>query len=98
MAEAAIEQLNTKIELLLRELDYNRNNRQNISLSHTVGGSPESKHLDGSNYNDWKVWMENFLVDTGLWKCVSYSVSSGGDELDKRALTKINLNLKPCEA
>ena len=98
MAHAAFEQLNKKLELLLRELDSNKNNRKNISISHTVGGSPESKHLDGSNYNDWKFWMDYFLVNAGLWKCVSYSFSSVNVELDKWAFAKINFNLKPCAA
>ena len=66
MTTAAIEALEKKLESLQKELDANKNARQSASMSHTVGGLPESKHLDGSNCNDWKFLMENFLVDACL--------------------------------
>ena len=66
MVEAAIKQFNKKLKLLQRKLDANRNNRQNISISHMMGGLPESKHLDCNKYENWKFWMENFLFDAGL--------------------------------
>ena len=40
------------------------------TVSHATGSLPESKHLDGSNYNEWKFWMKNFLIDAGLWHCI----------------------------
>jgi len=59
----------------------------------------ESKHLDGKNYGDWKFWMQNFLIDAGLWYCVSPKEGHAVDpDLDLRALAKINLSLKPCAA
>ncbi|KFD46523.1 hypothetical protein M513_12608 [Trichuris suis] len=42
-----------------------------------VGGLPESKHLHGTNYSDWKFAMKNYLVDSGLWQCI---MSSDVDE------------------
>ena len=64
-----------------------------------VGGLPEAKHLDGSNYGDWKFWMKNFLIDAGLWCCVSPREDQAVDpDLDLRALAKINLSLRPCAA
>jgi hypothetical protein len=43
--------------------------------------------------------MENVLVDAGLWCCVKPGNQSGVDpDLDKQALAKINLSLKPCAA
>ncbi|KFD60577.1 LOW QUALITY PROTEIN: hypothetical protein M514_27243 [Trichuris suis] len=42
-----------------------------------VGGLPESKHLHGTNYSDWKFAMKSGLVDSGLWQCI---MSSDVDE------------------
>jgi len=64
-----------------------------------LGGLPEAKHLDGTNYGDWKFWMKNFLIDAGLWRCVSPLEQQEIDpDLDLRALAKINLSLRPCAA
>ena len=65
----------------------------------TLGGLPEAKHLDGTNYGDWKFWMKNFLIDAGLWRCIAPREGQEIDlDLDLRALAKINLSLKPCAA
>ncbi|KRZ82183.1 hypothetical protein T08_1055 [Trichinella sp. T8] len=63
-------------------------------LASAVGGLPESKHLDGTNYSEWKFAMKNYLVDAGLWHCVENE--NVDHELDQRALAKINLSIKPC--
>jgi hypothetical protein len=61
---AEMEELVKKLELLEREVNSSRSNRSHTTIStNTVGGLPEAKHLDGTNYADWKFWMENFLVD-----------------------------------
>lgn len=64
--------------------------------TNAVGGLPESKHLEGNkNYQDWKFWMKNYLVDGGLWNCVSPKQGVTPDpDLDQRALAKINLSVK----
>ena len=53
--------------------------------------------MDGSNCGDWKFWMQNFLIDAGLWCCIEPSGTVIQD-LDKRALAKLNLSLKPSAA
>ena len=60
---------------------------------------PESKHLDGSNYNEWNFWLKSFLIDAGLWHCIEPREGQIIDpDLDKRTLAKINLSLKPSVA
>ncbi|KFD60696.1 hypothetical protein M514_27127 [Trichuris suis] len=59
----------------------------------SVGGLPESKHLDGTNYSDRRFAMKNYLVDSGPWQCIMSS--DVDEELDQRALAKINLSIKP---
>ncbi|KRY99751.1 hypothetical protein T4B_15572, partial [Trichinella pseudospiralis] len=63
-------------------------------LASAVGGLPESKHLDGTNYSEWKFAMKNYFVDEGLWHCVENK--NVDHELDQLALAKINLSIKPC--
>ncbi|KRZ13440.1 Retrovirus-related Pol polyprotein from transposon TNT 1-94 [Trichinella zimbabwensis] len=43
--------------------------RKPTVLASAVGGLPESKHLDGTNYSEWKFTMKNYLVNDGLWHC-----------------------------
>ena len=62
--------------------------------TNSVGGLPEGKHLDGKNYGDWKLLMQNFPIDAGLWCCIS---PREGQAVDPD-LAKINLSLKPCAA
>ncbi|KFD63801.1 hypothetical protein M514_08489 [Trichuris suis] len=63
-------------------------------ITSSVGGLPESKHLDGTSYSDWKFAMKNYLMDSGLWQC--FMRSDVNEELSQRALAKINLSIKPC--
>ncbi|KFD49781.1 hypothetical protein M514_09376 [Trichuris suis] len=47
------------------------------------------------NDSDWKLAMKNYLVDSGLWQCtMSLEVN---EEVDQRALAKINLSVSPCD-
>ncbi|KRZ11377.1 Retrovirus-related Pol polyprotein from transposon TNT 1-94 [Trichinella zimbabwensis] len=68
--------------------------RKPTVLASAVGGLPELKHLDGTNYSEWKFTMKNYLLDAGLWHCVENE--NADHELDQRALAKINLSIKPC--
>ena len=66
------------------------------SISTSVGGLPETKQFNGSNWMEWKFWMKNFLIDCGLWNCVQPPLGFVIDpDLDQRALAKINLSIKP---
>lgn len=82
---AEMEELVKKLELLEREVNSSRSNRLHTTiLTKAVGDLPEAKHLDETNYAAWKFWMENFLVDAGLWCCVKPGNQSGVDpDLDK---------------
>ena len=88
-----MKELARKIEKLEKELEA----ASKITEPNSIGGLPEIKHLDGPNYGDWKFWMRNFLIDAGLWCCIEPSGTVNLD-LDKRALAKINLSLKPSSA
>ena len=69
------------------------------TVSHATESLPKSKHLDGSNYNEWKFGMKNFLIDAGLWHYIEPREGQIIDpDLDKRTLAKINLSLKPSVA
>jgi len=63
-----------------------------------VGGLPEALHLDCSNYGYWKFRMKNFLINAGLWCCVSPEDQVVDLDMDLRAQAKINLSLRPCAA
>ena len=61
----------------------------------TVGGLAETKQLNGSNYQDWKFCMKNFLIDAGLWNCVENNGLPVDPDRDQRTLAKIGLSVKP---
>uniref|UniRef100_A0A5S6QF98 DUF4219 domain-containing protein n=1 Tax=Trichuris muris TaxID=70415 RepID=A0A5S6QF98_TRIMR len=86
----AVHKLKEEIASLQTQLAMKRYS----GITSDVGGLPESKHLDGSNYSDWKFAMKNYLVDSGLWQCVEGA--NVDEELDQRALAKINLSIKSC--
>ena len=69
------------------------------SVSHATGSLLDSKHLDGSNNNEWEFLMKNFLIDARLWHCIEPREGQVIDpDLDKRTLAKMNLSLKPSVA
>lgn len=90
----AIKDLQRQIENLQLQLNVKKS-----SISTTSGGLPDSKHLNGQNYAEWKFQMKNFLIDAGLWNCIEPSeVGEVNTELDQRALAKICLSIKPSVA
>ncbi|KRY97626.1 hypothetical protein T11_8230, partial [Trichinella zimbabwensis] len=88
--DQVVNQLVEQVQALQAQLAL----RKPTVLASAVGGLPESKHLDGTNYSEWKFAMKNYLVDAGLWHCVENEIVD--HELDQRALAKINLSIKPC--
>ena len=95
----SLEDLQQQVLRLQDEITQRTAVRTAAVTTTAVGGLPEAKHLDGSNYGDWKFWMKNFLIDAGLWCCVSPGEGQVVDpDLDLRALAKINLSLRPCAA
>ena len=94
---AALEELQQQVLRIQEKISTGTGNVATTVTTNSVGGLPEAKHLDGKNYGDWKFWMQNFLIDAGLWRCVSPKEGQTVDpDLDLRALAKINLSLKPC--
>lgn len=91
MSEAkALAELQQQFEKLKQQL-----NAKKSPVATSSGGLPESKHLDGQNYNDWKFLMKNFLIDAGLWQCIETPPGIEIDyDMDQRALAKINLSIK----
>src|SRR5688572_5737299 len=92
---SSLEELQLQMQQIQTEISL-----KNIrATSSSLGGLSEAKHLDGKNYGDWKFWMQNFLIDAGLWCCILPKEGQSVDpDLDLRALAKINLSLKPCAA
>ncbi|KRX55804.1 Retrovirus-related Pol polyprotein from transposon TNT 1-94 [Trichinella sp. T9] len=88
--DQVVNQLVEQVQALQAQLAL----RKPMVLASAVGGLPESQHLDGTNYSEWKFAMKNYLVDAGLWHCVENE--NVDHELDQRALAKINLSIKPC--
>ncbi|KFD59816.1 hypothetical protein M514_12608 [Trichuris suis] len=67
--EDVVRKLEEEIASLQTQLAMKRCN----VITSSVGGLSESKHLDSTNYSDWKFVMKNYLVDSGLWQCIMSS-------------------------
>src|ERR1700733_3648096 len=95
---STLEELQLQILKIQEDINTKTGHATTVTTN-SVGGLPEAKHLDGKNYGDWKFWMQNFLIDAGLWHCVSPKEGQAvNPDVDLRALAKINLSLKPCSA
>ncbi|KRZ07291.1 hypothetical protein T11_7377 [Trichinella zimbabwensis] len=64
--DQVVSQLVRQVQALQAQLA----SRKPTVLAFAVGGLPDSKHLDGTNYSEWNFAMKNYFVDAGLWHCV----------------------------
>ena len=88
---ASLEELQQQLQQIQEQIHLHSIHSTKTVTTHSVGGLPEVRHLDGKNYGDWKFWMKNFLIDAGLWSCISPEGDHDIDpELDLRTLAKIN--------